>query len=155
MTVPGSRPVLVSYDGSANADRAVDLAAALFPDRLLLVVTVWQPASVALATHSFGSAPLLGDLVQLDREVERAAAETAAKGEQRASAAGVTTEAVPAQSVGPVWQAIIETADGRDAEVIVVGRRGLSGLRSALLGSVSNAVVQHAGRPVLIAPPEG
>lgn len=153
MTAGSSGPVLVAYDGSENADRAVALAAALFPDRLTLVVTVWQPASVALASHSYG-APLLGDLVQLDREVEKAAAETAAKGEQRAIATGATAEGVTVQSTGPIWQAIIETADARDAEVIVVGRRGLSGLRSLLLGSVSNPVVQHSERPVLIAPPE-
>ncbi len=39
-----------------------------------------------------------------------------------------------------------------DAEPIVVGARGLSRVQSALLGSVSSAVVVHAHRPVLVIP---
>ena len=33
---------------------------------------------------------------------------------------------------------------------VVVGSRGLSGFRSALLGSISNAVVQHSAKPVVV-----
>jgi nucleotide-binding universal stress UspA family protein len=41
-----------------------------------------------------------------------------------------------------------------DAETIVVGTRGRSGIKSMLLGSVSHAVLQHADRPVLVVPSE-
>jgi len=37
--------------------------------------------------------------------------------------------------------------------VIVIGSRGLSGLKEALDGSLSHQLAQHAGRPVLIVPP--
>jgi nucleotide-binding universal stress UspA family protein len=40
----------------------------------------------------------------------------------------------------------------RDARLIACGRRGRGAVTSALLGSVSHAVLAHAGRPVLIAP---
>lgn len=36
--------------------------------------------------------------------------------------------------------------------MIVLGTRGLGGVKSFLLGSVSHAVVQHADRPLLIVP---
>jgi nucleotide-binding universal stress UspA family protein len=51
---------------------------------------------------------------------------------------------------GPVWNTVKETADRNDAAVIVMGSRGLTGLRSMLLGSVSSAFVHHADRPVLV-----
>jgi nucleotide-binding universal stress UspA family protein len=38
--------------------------------------------------------------------------------------------------------------------VIVAGSRGLRGLKSVVLGSVSSGLVNHAGRPVLVIPPE-
>jgi len=42
-------------------------------------------------------------------------------------------------------------ADRHDAAAIVMGSRGLTGLTSMLLvGSVSSAVLHHAGRPTLI-----
>jgi nucleotide-binding universal stress UspA family protein len=55
--------------------------------------------------------------------------------------------------VGPVWQAIVDTARERDAAVIVMGARGLTGVQHVLLGSVSERVVRHADRPVLVLRP--
>ena len=51
---------------------------------------------------------------------------------------------------GKTWRAICELADEVDATVIVLGARGLSRVRSALLGSVSSAVLAHTHRPVLL-----
>jgi nucleotide-binding universal stress UspA family protein len=49
-----------------------------------------------------------------------------------------------------VWTTILEVAERYDASMIVIGSRGLTGLRSILLGSVSTAVVHHADRPTLV-----
>ena len=49
-----------------------------------------------------------------------------------------------------VAQAILRAAEESAVMSVVVGSRGLSGFRSALLGSVSNAVVQHSAKPVVV-----
>ncbi len=46
---------------------------------------------------------------------------------------------------------LIDRSEG--ADLLVVGRRGLGGFRSLLLGSVSGDVVQHAKCPVVVTPP--
>ena len=50
------------------------------------------------------------------------------------------------------WHTILRVADEHDVSLIVVGARGLGGLRSLFLGSVSHGVVHHAHRPVLVVP---
>lgn len=47
-------------------------------------------------------------------------------------------------------QAIVHLADELDVGLIVVGSRGLGGVRRALMGSVSDSVVRHAHCPVLV-----
>ncbi len=50
---------------------------------------------------------------------------------------------------------IVELAEEIDAGLIVLGSRGLGGMRRALMGSVSDAVVRHAHCPVLVVRQEG
>jgi nucleotide-binding universal stress UspA family protein len=51
-------------------------------------------------------------------------------------------------------QAIVHLAEELGAGLIVMGSRGLGGVRRALMGSVSDSVVRHAHCPVLIVRPE-
>jgi nucleotide-binding universal stress UspA family protein len=51
-------------------------------------------------------------------------------------------------------QAIVHLAEELGVGLIVMGSRGLGGVRRALMGSVSNSVVRHAHCPVLIVRPE-
>ncbi len=51
-------------------------------------------------------------------------------------------------------QQIVQVAEDIEAGLIVMGSRGLGGLRRALMGSVSDSVVRHAHCPVLVVRPE-
>jgi len=53
---------------------------------------------------------------------------------------------------GPPAQAIADVARARHADEIVVGARGLSRARAALLGSVSSELLHLADRPVVVIP---
>jgi len=50
----------------------------------------------------------------------------------------------------PVAEAIMNVSETRDADLIVIGARGMSSLQGLLLGSVSQKVIQHATCPVLV-----
>jgi nucleotide-binding universal stress UspA family protein len=56
---------------------------------------------------------------------------------------------------GRADEEIIVRAEQVGADLVVVGSRGLGGIRRALMGSVSDSVVRHAHCPVLVVRREG
>ena len=52
--------------------------------------------------------------------------------------------------MGKAAAEIVELAEELGAGLVVVGSRGLGGVRRALMGSVSDSVVRHAHCPVLV-----
>jgi hypothetical protein len=77
------------------------------------------------------------------------------RGARIAGEAGLDTHAVWAADERTVPDLISEEAEELDVDLIILGSRGLTGVR-AFLGSVSNHVLQHARRPVLgSSPSEG
>ena len=143
-------PLLLCFDGSEDARRAIERAGALFAGRRALVVTVWQPIA---DLNSFAwTGPTVGpvDLVDLNRAAAANGGRVADEGVRVALAAGLRAEPLPVQATGSIWRTIVAIADRHDASAIVMGSRGLTGMRSMLLGSVSSAVVHHADRPTLV-----
>jgi nucleotide-binding universal stress UspA family protein len=68
--------------------------------------------------------------------------------------AGVKARASVRRSLagsGRIAQEIIEAADEEEADLIVMGSRGVSNLRGLLLGSVAHKILQLSSQPVLIA----
>jgi nucleotide-binding universal stress UspA family protein len=143
-------PLLLCYDGSEDAKHAIEHARRLLGDRHALVVTVWQPTP-ALGSLAFaGATDSMFDFVEANRAVAELGGRIAGDGVRIAEQAGIHAEPVAVEATGPVWKTIVEIADRHDAATIVMGSRGLTGLTSMLLGSVSSAVVHHADRPTLV-----
>jgi len=71
-----------------------------------------------------------------------------------ARAAGFHAEAHFLRTDGSVGAAIVAYADSHPTRLVVIGTRGLSGVRSALTGSVTRHVTQNVHVPVLAVTPE-
>ncbi|WP_188189053.1 universal stress protein [Nonomuraea sp. SYSU D8015] len=141
--------ILVAYDGSSDARTAIEFAAKHLAAEPTLVLTVWEPLLVQLKKY-----PLAALVPDTSDEAQAQAEQHAKEGAELAIASGladVTYRAVADNE--SIWKTIVDVADEIDASLIVTGSRGLAGVRSVLLGSVSNHVLHHAHRPTLIVPP--
>ena len=145
--------LLLCYDRSDDARHAIESAGSLFATRRALVLTVWQPVADVGIIPWYGETANMVDFAELDREAAEAGGLVAAEGVRIAERAGLEAEPLAVKGTGAVWKTILEVAGSHDAVAIVMGSRGLSGVRSLLPGSVSNAVVHHADRPTLVVRP--
>lgn len=130
--------ILVAYDGSESAQRALEEAAKLLgSDRTMTVV------SVAEELPQFGRAAAM--LVpEEDEERRRQLREAKAVLAERGIAAKVVERRGDAATV------ILDEAEKEGVELIVMGTRGLRPGKRWLLGSVSTKVLHQAPTNVLV-----
>ena len=146
--MPDDLRLLLCYDGSDQASEAIACAAALFPrGTRATVLYAWEPSAVTVSAE-WALVPVPDDAEQQDAAQAMRLAEA---GAQQARNLGLDAEARSEEAFGSAWRTIVEVADG-EFDVVVMGTRGLSGVKSLLLGSTSHHVAQHARCPVLIVP---
>lgn len=143
--------ILIAYDGTSCSDHAIAVAGALLRGGRAHVLHVWQPLT-ADAFAMAGAIPPAGVPVEgeIDRE-EALAQAVAQKGVALARAAGFDADGEAIEAASPAL-ALEDAVDRLHPDVIVVGSRGLTGLKALLKGSVSHHVGAHAHAPVLIIP---
>lgn len=146
---PNRGVVLVCYDGSDGARRALEAALDAF-DRPMLVACYWQ----AFAKSSKGLRVELLEAVQ-DRESVNArelaeAQRIADDGVSVVTVAGGQAEGIAVELTGPVSEAIVDHAARLGAVAIVMGGEIRAGLRSVLTGDITGDVVRTAEQPVFL-----
>lgn len=138
--------IVVGVDGSAPAKVAVDWAAreASLRQLPLLLLHIAQPPSVRMWADIPVPPEFLGQLQREGHEALREAQQVAQAATKGVAPVEVTTELVVAGTV----PTLIDRS--KDAELIVVGCRGLGSIGRRLLGSVSAGLVRHAHCPVAV-----
>jgi nucleotide-binding universal stress UspA family protein len=152
MSADATGPVLLGYDGSDSARRAIEVAGAHLQGRELVAACVWQPFAQLATRFSVELLELVQDPASVNEREAQLAQEIADEGAELARAAGLVAEGRAVEASGPVDEAIIVCAEELDASLIVLGTRGRSGIRSLLLGDVAHDIVQRSSTPVLLVP---
>ena len=140
--------ILICYDGSTDAKEAIARGAPLLRGQRATVLTVWNPFDAAALGLSGG----VEDMQKSDEASRRHAEHQAEAGARLAIEAGFDAEPRTVDRRTTIADAILGEADTLEATAIRMGSRGLTGVKSLLLGSVSHAVIQHADRTVIVVP---
>ncbi len=138
------RKILVGYDGSENANRALGRAIELVrrTEGELTIVVVAEAVSHAAYAMGQSYRPIHANMVDYAKNV-------LSGGSERAKQAGITGVHGSVEEGRPA-DMILARASEIKADLIVLGRRGISGIERLLLGSVSSSVMRHSTSDVLI-----
>jgi len=141
------RSIVVGTDGSDTASEAVRQATQLARTvgARIALVSAYEPVTDARLRDESVQIPL--DLSWMVNPREDVDATLAAAAEQIREA-GVEVEVFAVQ--GDPADAILDVAEERDSDLIVVGNKGMTGAKRFLLGSVPNKISHHAPCSVLI-----
>ncbi len=136
------KTIVVGVDGSRNAEKALNVAIdiARFHGSRVFIVHVTPSFTIGQQPPSL-SDPVLATL-------KKEAEEVLGRASQMARSHGIP--ATTKLAVGDATEEIMKIAQHEEADLIVVGNRGLSPVKGFLLGSVSGRLSQHAECSVLI-----
>lgn len=137
---PHFRRILVGYDGSAQAEKAVDVGLSLAEslDATVLVFAVARPPEPATSVEVEA---VLDSAREHYQQGFRAI-------EQRARQHEIRLETDIA--VGHPAEQIIHRAETDQIDLVVLGRRGKSMFEKLILGSISARVLRYAHCPVMV-----
>lgn len=154
------KKILIATDGSLNSERAVSYVARLFagdPELRITLLNILPPLPPILTEREYGGewqiiSTKAANLIKKQKEkaeifMDKGVDILIRKGQIPAEA--ITTQ-IREKRVGLARDVIHEAGSG-DYDAVVIGRRGLSKMQSAIMGSISTKVVQAVqGRPVWI-----
>jgi nucleotide-binding universal stress UspA family protein len=128
--------IVVGYDGSNHSKKALEMAIDIAKKYGAEVIAV-TVVDIATSTDP--------NIVKI---AENAAQQIASEASERLSKEGITHRSIVRH--GNPGEEIVKTSKENNADLIVVGSRGLSTLRRLILGSVSRSVINKSKIPVLV-----
>ena len=138
--------ILVPVDGSSTSQAAVgkatELAKAFGSTVTVIYVIDPYPFTGVGTDFAYGQAEYLSAAT-----AEANTAVHAAKDSFTAAGVTVDTSIIEAHTA---WRGIVEAGESLQADLIVMGSHGRSGLEKLVLGSVTQAVLSHTKLPVLV-----
>ena len=129
-----SGPVVIGFDGSPEAERALREGGALLAPRQALVVVVWEAGlalhALEIPTATVGMPPVPIDLragLELEDAMRERAERLAQRGAELAREAGLAAEPLVVADESTVTDTLLRLAEEREAQAVVVGARGHGG----------------------------
>jgi nucleotide-binding universal stress UspA family protein len=143
-------PILVCYDGSAGAARAIHAAATLLPGRPAIVLYITSPV-VPERARTTSVERVREELIEEVRvAARREAAAVAEEGAHIAWRAGLEANPLVVETGDGPADAIVRVARKESAAAVVLGRPSRTRLGSLLPGRVSRSIVDHCPVPVVV-----
>lgn len=138
--------ILVPVDGSSTSQLAVEKAVGLakaFGSRVTAIFVIDPYPFTGVGTDfAYGQAEYLNAAT-----AEANAAIAAAKATIEKAGVAVDASVIEAHAA---WRGVVQAAEAAQADLIVMGSHGRSGLEKLVLGSVTQAVLSHTHLPVLV-----
>lgn len=137
-----AKKIVVGLDGSKCSEKALEYATQL-AEKLgstLVLINVVPQAPYTQGDFYYGE--------KIQAAAQKDCEQVLVRQQEQLKARGITSELVC--MTGSPADKIVELSEKVEADAIVVGSRGLSSIKSLLLGSVANAVAQKAKRTVII-----
>ncbi len=143
-----SNTVLLAIDGSPGGERALQYAkerAKIGGAKVVVAYVIeWSP-------YSFNTPEENAERhMRREQEIDKATSTIVDPASAALKSDGVDCEAVVTH--GPPAETLIKLADKHGASQIVIGRRGQSGIKTLLFGSVAGNLIQTSPVPVVVVP---
>jgi len=148
------KKILVPIDGSEPSNRALDYALDLAEelDAEVVILSVVPPVTLPVFSEEPGITPIITprDIDRYNSKLratfENVLSEALARARAKKPDLRVSTKLLE----GRPADKIVEVAERENFDLIIMGSRGLSGLRELLLGSTTRRVADHCTKPLLI-----
>jgi nucleotide-binding universal stress UspA family protein len=144
----GLATILVGCDLSPSADGAIDRAVAIAELHGSKIVLVHAQAPDEVATDGEVDRDVMQQLGEVSAAVRAHEARGLADRMAQIEARGIAVDLI--SRIGPPDEVLAEAAIERQAELIVIGSHGHTGIARMLLGSVASSTIRHATCDVLV-----